>query len=208
MSQSLAIVPAAGRSRRMAEPKLLLPWKKGTVIDAVLRAWTSSRVQEVVVVVRKDDQALQQACRNWPVHVIHPAVDPPDMKHSIECALRYVDDRFHPSPADCCFFAPADIPQLTSDIIDQMLTVMTGRPVSEPVVLVPTFGDRSGHPVLIPWTMTHAVFELADDEGLNALVERSRKESVRFPVARYFSDLDTPEEYRAAAGDGPQGAER
>jgi CTP:molybdopterin cytidylyltransferase MocA len=37
-----AIVPAAGRSRRMGRPKRLLPWREEKRMDQELRAWISS----------------------------------------------------------------------------------------------------------------------------------------------------------------------
>ena len=36
--QTFAVIPAAGRSQRMRQPKLLLPWNHGTLIEHVLGA--------------------------------------------------------------------------------------------------------------------------------------------------------------------------
>ena len=52
---SFAIIPAAGRSQRMGEPKLLLPWGQSTIIEHVLAVWCASRVEAVVMVVHPDD---------------------------------------------------------------------------------------------------------------------------------------------------------
>ena len=51
--RSFAIIPACGRSVRMGTPKLLMPWKDSTVIEAVLAAWEQSQIDEIVVVVRR-----------------------------------------------------------------------------------------------------------------------------------------------------------
>ena len=42
-TRSFAVVPAAGRSRRMGRPKLLLPWGESTIIQQVLGAWRASQ---------------------------------------------------------------------------------------------------------------------------------------------------------------------
>ena len=57
------VIPAAGRSVRMGEPKLLLPWRDGTLIEHVLAQWLASRVACVTVVVHPDDQELAAVCR-------------------------------------------------------------------------------------------------------------------------------------------------
>lgn len=61
--RAFAIVPAAGLSRRMGAPKLLLPWGSATVIEAVVARWRASPVERIVVVVRRDDQPLQDRLR-------------------------------------------------------------------------------------------------------------------------------------------------
>src|SRR5690606_37389168 len=49
--RSFAILPAAGQSRRMGAPKLLLPWGETTLIGEVIRSWKDSRVDQVLVVI-------------------------------------------------------------------------------------------------------------------------------------------------------------
>ena len=191
-----AIVPAAGRSLRMGRPKLLLPWpsKKAsnrTVIDAVLSAWTSSRVTETVVIVRHDDGGLFRACEQWPVTVVRPPTPPEDMKASVQSGLRYLENYRCPSNADRCFIAPADLPSLKTFVIDGLLE----SPADSGRVTVPTFGGTRGHPALFPWSMTKEIFDLESNEGVNAIVDRRPKRLVEFSPGDLTSDIDTPEEY-------------
>ena len=57
------VIPAAGRSVRMGEPKLLLPWRDGTLIEHVLAQWLASRVACLTVVVHPEDVELAAICR-------------------------------------------------------------------------------------------------------------------------------------------------
>ncbi len=70
--RSFAIVPAAGRSVRMGRPKLNLPWGESTVLEHVVQAWLASRVDRVIVVVRRDDERLDELCRSLGVEVCVP----------------------------------------------------------------------------------------------------------------------------------------
>lgn len=199
-----ALIPAAGKSRRMGCHKLLLPWPTtqrpdGLVIDAVLAAWTESRVKDTVIVIRSDDQPLLTACRAWPVLIVRPEDAPRDMKESVQLGVRYLETERLAGDRDRCFVSPADLPELTSDLIDKLL--FATRDVSK--IVVPTFeqekdNPKMGHPALIPWSILGEIFCLDDDEGVNRIVDRHQKHTVAFPGEMAFDDIDTPSQYEAA----------
>ncbi len=178
----------------MGQPKLLLPWNGWTVLDQIMDAWTSSEVKNVVVVLRRDDEALQAACRRWPVHLVQPTDDPPDMKHSVLAGLEFLNEFWQPSDDDRCFVAPADLPQLSPDLIDRLL--LASASIEE--VVVPQFDDRIGHPALFSWKTTKLFAGLSEGLGINSIVEHHKKHVVQLSAAEYFSDIDTPEDYRRA----------
>lgn len=191
---SFAIVPAAGRSQRMGQPKLLLPWDDATVIDAVLAAWRASGVTATVVVTHSEDLALAERCRAAGAVVVLPPVAPAEMKDSIRLALQEVERRWRPTEADAWLLAPADMPLLSPATIDRLLT--EHRP-QRPQILIATQAGRRGHPVLFPWPLAAEVQNLTADEGVNALVHCHGWRGVECPPEeRIFADLDTPDDYR------------
>lgn len=185
------IVPAAGRSRRMGTPKLLLPFGDGTIIGRVLDAWCASQVAKVVVVVRAEDQELARECARWPVDVACPEQDPPDMKASIQYGLRFVSERFAPQASDAWMVAPADLPHFESRFVNG-LVAHEGSPEA---IVAARFGSRPGHPVLMPWSMAEEVFRLPADEGIRWLFQQHPVHYVDFPPRERIVDVDTPEEY-------------
>ena len=197
--QCYAIIPAAGKSERMGRSKLMLPWPTpaqpdGLLIDSVLRAWTSSCVTRIVVVVRADDEPLAAACRRWPVTLLQPEKPPIDMKASVQLAVSFLNDVYQPGATSRCFVAPADLPALTHEIID----CLAATPFDSERIVVPSFGSRQGHPALLPWTMMSEVLTLADDQGIDQIVKRHDKTTISFPAANLVDDIDTPDEYEAA----------
>ncbi|MEZ6062854.1 MAG: NTP transferase domain-containing protein [Planctomycetaceae bacterium] len=187
-----AIVPAAGFSRRMAgRHKLLLPWDDCLVIDHVLRAWTNSRVRRVVVVVRRDDSELRDACGRWPVDVVQPPFDPPDMKASVRHAIGHILAAYQPQPADRWLMAPADIPTLSTDVIDHVIAASGATDA----VVIPRFGHRSGHPASFPWKLASAVDTIPDDQGIKWLADNHAAEWLDLPAAERPEDIDTPDDY-------------
>lgn len=191
--RSFAIVPAAGRSRRMGTPKLLLPWKGRTVLEATLAAWRASRVTHTVVVVHPQDQPLADLARALQVEVVQPATPPPEMKDSVRAALDFIHSTWQPLATDAWLLAPADLPLLDPRLIDALLAAYTAGP---PRILRPEIRGRAGHPVLLPWRLAREVRQLGPDEGISALVARHAAEGIPWvadPAGQ--DDLDTPANY-------------
>ena len=183
----------------MGRPKLLLPWGDRLVIDAVLDAWCCSRVEKALVVCRSSDHELHKACQRWPVDLLKVDQPPRDMKASVQLGIQRIRADYSPCPNDGFMVAPADLPTLSPRIIDRMVDQFAGTETSE--ILVAAYGDKESHPVLIPWSMTPNVFELAESEGLNALISRHRHQRVAFDHSERPADIDTPERYEALRRD-------
>lgn len=189
---SFAIVPAAGQSRRLGTNKLLLPWHGATLIEHVLRQWLASDVGQVVVVVRVDDAQLLSVCRNQPVELAIVREPPPQMKESVIAALHHVHCRFAPSSADVWLLAPADLPDLSPDVINMLLA---NHVSTSDDILVPASGGRRGHPVLIPWNLAGEVEQLADNEGVNVLLARHCVREIECDRPIALDDIDTLADY-------------
>jgi len=193
-----AIVPAAGRSRRMGEPKLLLPMNDGrSMISHVLSAWSNSLVDHVVVVMRNSDKPLQGVVRDYPVEAVTPERDPPDMKASICCGLSFLQQQYEPADDERWMLAPADMPEMTAELIDAVCDFQFADVRdSQRNLVVPRFGERVGHPISVPFRLNDAVFALGENEGLDSLVGRQSKTYVDLPEAWRPTDVDTPEDYQ------------
>lgn len=203
-----AIIPAAGQSTRMGQPKLLLPLHGKPLIAWTIAAWQQSRVDHVLIVVRPDDHELAEAVRRAGAEAVIPSVAPPDMKASIQAALRSIEQHGAPSLQDAFLVAPADMPRLSPAIIHRLVELHQSGCREQ--ILVPELRGERGHPVLFPWAMAANVFQLNSDEGLNAIVDRSQPR--RVPCADLvaqddnpFADIDTPADYRQLSNPGETG---
>src|SRR5438309_8760122 len=54
-----AIILAAGQSRRMGRPKLLLPWGKNSVLGHLLEQWKQAGAEQIAVVCAKADRQME-----------------------------------------------------------------------------------------------------------------------------------------------------
>lgn len=197
--RSFAIVPAAGRSERMGQAKLLLPWKNSRLIDHTLAAWLAGRVTRRIVVIHPEDHALLAHLRSAEVDIVLPPEPPLEMKDSVAIGLEHVAATYNPLATDVWLLAPADMPDLSADVIQQLLSL---HDASRPRILVPTFQGRRGHPVLFPWSLAAEVRQLAHDEGINALPGRFPWAQVEAGKHAVPPDIDTIEDYRRLGAEG------
>lgn len=200
--RSFAVVPAAGASVRMGQPKLLLPWGDSTILETTLDAWRTGGVKVVVVVVPPGQTELADLCWQAGAEVVVPKQPPAEMKDSIRLALRHISTHLRPREGDAWLVAPADLPQLSPIIIGRLLDEHLK---DASAVRVPTIAGRWGHPVLFPWSLATKVGDLGANEGLNVLVEREGAvevacDDIAAPTA--FADVDTPEDYERGTADG------
>jgi molybdenum cofactor cytidylyltransferase len=190
----------------MGQPKLLMPLDGKPLIAHTIAAWEGAGVDAIAVVVRADDHPLAAAVEELgssKVELVRPAVPPPDMKASVQAALRQLETRWSPTTEDCFLVAPADMPRLSSIVAAQLL--IESRYHADKII-VPTAFGRRGHPVLFPWAMATAVLELPADAGLNVLVDRGPVVAMPSEILlsknpQGFDDVDTPEEFRRFTGE-------
>ena len=163
---SVAIIPAAGLSRRMGEPKLLKPFEGEPLINHVLAAWLASGVQRVIVVVREDNTNLREHLAQFDVDVAIADPPPAQMKDTVLAGIKYTAEHYPMGVNDAFLLAPADMPYLSPWLIDQVLEQHNPDAAA---IIAPSFEGTKGHPALFPWPFVTGVYQLTDDQGINAL---------------------------------------
>lgn len=191
-----AVIPAAGRSRRMGRPKLLLPLGSTTVIGRLLEVLSAADI-EAFVLARSDDEALRAEATRCGAVVVQPESPPPEMRISVEHLLQAIEKQHSPQADDGWLLIPADHPLLAPSTLRQLVHAWRESPTQ---IVLPSFGGRRGHPTLLPWSLAADVQALPADVGINHLVrqhpERVSEVAVDDPMVLF--DIDTPADYERA----------
>lgn len=191
-----AIVPAAGRSERMGQPKLILPIEGQSVIARVVLALRQGGVDPVLVVAPPRDtpgaNILIKESGRAGATVVIAATRPADMRASFELGLSQLAGAASPSAV---LLAPGDSPGMTPDLVAQLVRHAKTTPQS---ILIPTYQGKRGHPIVLPWSLALESRDLPGGAGLNALVALHTNETVEIKVGEpgTLDDLDTPEDYQ------------
>src|SRR4051794_27970695 len=87
-----AVILAAGRSRRMGKPKLLLPWRGTSVLGHLITQWQRLELGQIAVVCGADDALVhgELDCLGFPQtqRILNPDPDR-GMFSTIQCAAKW-----------------------------------------------------------------------------------------------------------------------
>lgn len=190
MRDVAALILAAGRSERMGAFKPLLPFGKQTVIESCIDYLRRGGVETVVVVLGHHAQELQDRLSYLPVaFALNPDLES-EMNASISAGVREI-----PTTARATLVALADHPAVPPEVVSTLIEEWQNGAS----LIVPTWQNRGGHPVLIDLRYRNELEQLDPNRGLRALFQAHPNEVKRIPVDSPFvaRDMDTWDDYRA-----------
>jgi CTP:molybdopterin cytidylyltransferase MocA len=181
-----AIVLAAGAARRMGRPKLALPYRDGTLLEAALLPLLASPLQHVVVVLGHAADDVRRAAGTAPrLRFVVNEGWAEGMASSLIAGLAACDD------CDAVLVALGDKLGVTPALVERILAAGAGAPLVVPVV-----GGRSSHPVLFGRALFGALGALVGDSGARDVVLRHRSAAALVP-GEPLHDVDDDADYRA-----------
>jgi molybdenum cofactor cytidylyltransferase len=185
-----ALVLAAGESRRMGNAKLMLPLDKNSILDKTISNVLYSYLDEVVVVIgyRSDDFLKKINKKNIKV-VLNPNFKE-GISSSIIAGLTCISQKSH-----AIMIILADQPFISSYIINKMLIKFKE---SKKGILVPSYNNMQGHPVIFSLKYKEELLKLKGDVGGKEIIKRFPWDVLEIPIhsKNIHIDIDTPEDYK------------
>jgi molybdenum cofactor cytidylyltransferase len=187
-----AIVLAAGLSKRMGKPKMILPWGKTTVLGQVIATLQQAEINDIVVVSGGAHQEVTAILADAGVVVrFNPDYANGEMLDSFKVGLRSV-----PEGIESILLALGDQPRIDKKIIASIITryLETGKKI-----IVPSFLMHRGHPWLVNREMWQAVFNLNPPATMRDFLDKNSQEIEYVTVDNdsVLQDLDTLDDYYA-----------
>jgi molybdenum cofactor cytidylyltransferase len=187
-----AVILAAGESKRMGEPKLLLPFRGRTILEDVVAAVLRAPLDGTLVVLGADADRIGAALDPYPVERVRN----PDYREGMLSSVRSGFRRL-PRGTRAALVFPGDQPGLAPGTI---AAVLDAHRASGKGLVLPVRRGAGGHPLLIDMKYRAAVEDLDPEVGLKALLSLHPEDVERVEVEddAVLLDIDTPEDYRGA----------
>lgn len=186
-----AVIAAAGRSRRMGEPKQLLPWANSTVIATVVENLTAAGATPILCVTghRHEEIASALTATTAELHY-NEAYATTDMLCSYQTGLSALMER----SATGAILALGDQPHIPIAILSSIVQQAMATPEQ---IVIPSYNMRRGHPFYIPRRLWQEIIALSQDETLRTVMNRHSAAIIYVNVDNdaILRDMDTPEAY-------------
>ena len=184
-----AMILAAGESKRMGKPKLLLPFGEKTMIETVIDRVIQSKAEKILIVLGSNREKIEKKIGNLPLEI---AVNPDFREGMLSSVQRGVEAL--PEEARAVLVFLGDQPSIPSEVIDSVIDAF--RKTGKGIVL-PVYKGERGHPVLIDMKYRHEVENLNPEVGLRELVYGQPDDILEVEVddAGILRDINDIEDY-------------
>ena len=185
----VAIILAAGESKRMGQPKMLMPWGKSTVIQTVISTIQASGVKDILVVTGGAHQQIESLIGQTVQIIFNGKYAKGEMLSSIQAGL--TAKKHEASAALICL---GDQPQVQVRSVQRILQEYKETNAS---IIVPSYQMHHGHSWLVAREHWEAILQMHTPDSPREFLNRhSRKiHYVDIDSPTILQDLDTPEDY-------------
>ena len=181
---------AAGFSKRMGRPKMILPWGDTTVIGAIVEKLNKTNITPIVVVIGAVHEQVQEVLKDLPVHqVFNSRFEENSMVISLQTGLAFLSQKI-----EAVFVVLGDQPLLPVEVIQLLLDAHCR---THAALIVPSYNMRRGHPWLVDRSLWDEVMKLSPTQTLRDFLNAQSEQIHYVPVDTdlIFQDLDTPADY-------------
>ncbi len=189
MPEIWGIILAAGESKRMKAPKLLLPFRGKTMIEIVIENVTFSGIKNILVVLGSGRDEILEVINRLPIKHCYNDKFQQGMLSSIQCGFRSL-----PDTSDAVMIFLGDQPMIHEKVVEAVIKAYV---LSRKGILIPVYNKKRGHPILVDLKFRKEIEKLDARQGLRSLAHKFPGEVLEVEVAYdgILRDIDTREEY-------------
>jgi len=190
MKDLWAIILAAGESKRMGFPKMLLAFNGATMIENVISNVRASNVDNIIVVLGAYREKLTEILRGSDVQCCYNDSYKEGMLSSVWSGVRNL-----PSDFAAVLVFQGDQPLINSKSINKVIEAYR---LSGKGIVIPVFEKKRGHPILIDRKYRDEIEKLDPGSGLRSLAYNHSDDVLEVDTEDrgILRDFDTYNEYK------------
>jgi molybdenum cofactor cytidylyltransferase len=184
-----ALILAAGQSKRMGQPKMLLPWGKTTVLETVIATYKAAGIDNVLVVTGGFKEQVEMLVKNSARCVFNSNFAEGEMLSSVQTGLAVLEPE-----VEAVLIGLGDQPQVQERGVRLVADEYRKSGAS---IVVPSFQMKRGHPWLVTRAYWDEILNMQSPLSLRDFLKRHADEIryVEMNNNSILQDLDTPEDY-------------
>jgi molybdenum cofactor cytidylyltransferase len=185
-----AVILGAGMSRRMGQPKLLLPWGETTVIGQIVRVLHGAGIRRPTLVTGAVRERVESALAGQAVELVeNTAYASSEMLDSLRLGLAA-----QAQTIAAVLVVLGDQPAIEEGVVRQ---VVEAYQHSRARLVAPSYQHRRGHPWLVQRELWPEIGGLGSQATLRDFLNRHADEIAYVEVDSpgILKDIDTPQDY-------------
>jgi molybdenum cofactor cytidylyltransferase len=184
-----AIVLAAGESKRMGQPKMLMPWGRSTVLQTVISTIQAAGVTDVLVVTGGAHRQVEALVGRSVQTVFNEHYAEGEMLSSLQLGLAT-----KMREARAALICLGDQPQVQERSVRRVRDAFLK---SNSNIVIPSYGMRRGHPWLVARPLWDELLAMQSPQTPRDFLNAHKKEIeyVNVETPSVIEDLDTPDDY-------------
>ncbi len=188
-SSIATLILAAGESRRMGKPKMLLPWGASNIIGTVISNAVNALCDHVSVVLGADADKIVATIPDLKVEKVLNSAYRDGMLSSVQAGIRSL-----PPTTTAVMILLGDQPMISTEIIDRLIERYKK---SEKAILIATAKGRRGHPMIFSAKYIPEILSYGQAETLRTIQDKHPEEveEVETGDPQILRDIDTPQDY-------------
>ena len=185
-----SIILAAGESKRMGFPKMLLRFNGKTMIENVLDNVTESDSDSILVVLGAAMEDLISIVGKYDVKHCYNNNYREGMLSSVQCGFRNI-----PPDTEAVLVFQGDQPFITPEVINSVIEAYRS---SGKGIIIPVYKGKRGHPLLLDSKSKVQIDTLDKDKGLRSItyIHSADIYEVETDEPGILRDFDTYDDYK------------
>ena len=190
MPKTAILILAAGESKRMGEPKQLLPYNNSTLLLHTIEQANGIKYADVFIVIGAHFADVFKSIRGQKATILKNNNWEEGMGSSISKGVELIKKK---NNYNRVLVTLADTPLVTKEHYEELISLSdeTGKRI-----ILTNYEDISGVPAIFDKSLFNELSILSDNEGAKPVVEKYKKEVLRMTSKIPFFDVDTKEAYQ------------
>lgn len=184
-----AIVLAAGESKRMGRPKMLMPWGHTTVFGKVIETLKDAGLENIVVITGALHEKIVSESDQNISYVKNKDFSNGEMLVSVKVGLNYIKKLL-----GAALIVLGDQPQIQVETVKKILERYQ---LTQHSIIVPSYKMHRGHPWLVDQTYWSEINQLNPPNTLRDFLNSHANDIdyVLFDSPTILEDIDTQNDY-------------